>query len=93
MTFSYLFEYDRNFCFISSCVEAGGEEEEEEAEYSCGEFHLTGTCSESVRSGLTFHYKYLSPPNNMLQIPLSDQILEYLNSQYSMNIRVNGKQI
>lgn len=29
----------------------------------------------------------------MLQIPLSDQILEYFNSQYSMNIRVNGKQI
>ena len=29
----------------------------------------------------------------MLQIPLSDQILEYLNSQYSMNIKVNGKQI
>ena len=69
MTFSYLFEYDRNFCFISSCVEAGGEEEEEEAEYSCGEFHLTGTCSESVRSGLTFHHKYLSQSAFMKRFP------------------------
>ena len=42
--------------------QAGGEE----AEYSCGEFHLGGSCSDSVRSGVTLsqslHFSSLNFP-------------------------------